>query len=379
MSVGHQPLESSSVQDQPRVREIDPTTDVRWDAYVAAHAQGLVYHTSAWLRVLRREYGQRPIGLALENGAGELRGVLPLMATKGLPLGLGGSLAKRRLSSLPRTPVAGPLSDDRDGLSQLMHGAVERTPPGAQLQLKPAEPSLDGLVDELGGSPWRITYILELPDQPESIRFGNARQHSRVRYGIRKATTQGVVVRRADTIDDVRAWYRLYLHTMRHHVVPPRPLRLFEAMWDELRPRGMMRLLMAERGENLLAGSILLMLGSTVFYAFNGVVRTAFHLRPNDLLQWQAITDACREGYCRYDLGEVAEHSEGLADFKSKWGTEPQRLWRYSGPAPARAPSQSHAENEGERRPLPQLMRRGWQAVPLEATAAAGRLVYRYL
>ncbi len=366
---------TSSAQDHLRLRGIDPSADARWDAYVSAHPEGLVYHTSAWLRVLRREYGQPPIGLALENAAGELRGILPLMATKGLPLGLGGSLARRRLSSLPRTPVAGPLSDDRDGLALLLHGAVERTPPGARLQLKPAEPRLDGLVDEVGGLGWRITYILELPDHPEKVRFGNARQHSRVRYGIRKAAAQDVVVRRADTIDDVRAWYRLYLHTMRHHVVPPRPLRLFEAMWEELRPRGMMRLLVAEQGEKLLAGSVLLMLGSTVFYAFNGVVRTAFHLRPNDLLQWQAISDACREGYRRYDLGEVPEHSEGLADFKSKWGTKPRRLRRYCWPAP----TQSHAESDGERRSLPELMRRGWHAVPLEATAAAGRLVYRYL
>ncbi len=352
---------------------MQPTTDPRWDAYVSAHAGGLVYHTSAWLRVLQREYGQRPLGVALENPAGELRGILPLMCTRGLPLGLKGDLGRRRLSSLPRTPVAGPLAGDSDGLEMLVRGAVEHIPPGARLELKPAEPQLDGLVDEVVGYPWRINYDIRLPDRPDQLRFGKSRNHTRLRSGIKQAVRQGVVVRRADSIADIRAWYRLYLQAMRHNVVPARPLRLFQAMWDELHPTGLMRLLLAEREGQLVAGSILLMFGSTVFYAFNGVARGALALRPNDLLQWHAITDACSDGYRSYDLGEVPEGDEGLAHFKSKWGSEARRLRRYSCPAPVQR------DGEAEPGPLAGLAERGWQAIPLEATAAAGRLVYRYL
>ncbi len=41
----------------PEATEIDPATDERWDAYVTGHAGGLVYHHSAWLRVLHRPAG----------------------------------------------------------------------------------------------------------------------------------------------------------------------------------------------------------------------------------------------------------------------------------------------------------------------------------
>ncbi len=375
MSVARGPLDSHSAHGRLRVREVEPSADRRWDAYVSSHAEGLVYHTSAWLRVLRREYGQPAIGLALEDVAGGIRGVLPLMATRGLPLGLKGDVAGRRLSSLPRTPVAGPLADGRDGLAALVRAAVERTPPGGRLQLKPSECHLDGLVDEVAAQPWRITYVLDLPDRPEQLRFGNSRSNARVRSGINQAVRHGIVVRHADSTADVRAWYRLYLETMRHHAVPARPFRLFEAMWEELRPGGMMRLLLAERERELLAGSVLLMFGSTVFYAFNGMMRRASFRRANDLLQWQAITDACTEGYRRYDLGEVSEGNEGLAHFKSKWAAQPRRLQRYSyPPLPHR---QDEADGAAGR--LASLIERGWRAVPLGATAAAGRLAYRYL
>lgn len=375
MSAAWHPPESSVPQGQLRLSEINPSADERWDAYVSAHTEGLVYHTSAWMRVLQREYDQPAIGLVLEDAAGSLEGVLPLMATKGVPLGLGGSLAERRLSSLPRTPVAGPLANDRDGLAVLVRGAVERTPPGARLQLKPAAAHLDGLVDEVVGHPWRITYLLQLPDLPEQVRFGKSRRNARVRSGINQAVREGVVVRRADSIAEVRTWYRLYLGTMRHHAVPPRPLRLFEAMWHELRPQGMMRLLLAKRGQDVLGGSILLMFGSTVFYAFNGVMRSALFRRPNDLLQWQAISDACTDGYRTYDLGEVAEGNEGLAHFKSRWSSRTQRLQRYSYPALP----QPQEGRDGEHGRWTGLIERGWRAAPLKATAVAGRLIYRYL
>ena len=78
------------------------------------------FHHSGWLAALERENGQRPLKLACEEPDGTLSGILPLMATSGLPFGVGGPSAGRRLSSLPRTPVAGPLGTDRTVLRALL-------------------------------------------------------------------------------------------------------------------------------------------------------------------------------------------------------------------------------------------------------------------
>lgn len=357
------------------VRELDASADPRWDAYVADHPEGVVFHRSTWLRVLQREYGQQPLALGLEGRDGRLRGILPLMRTRGLPLGLGGrSSGGERVSSLPRTPIAGPLGDDPACAAALVRAALERVPDGAQLQLKLSEPSLEAIA-EIQGHPWRLNFTVELPDDPDEIRFGTASKHKRVVSLCRRALEHGLTVREAESPADVRAWYRLYLETMRHHVVPPRGWRVFAAMWAELRPHGMLQLLLAEHGGRLIGGNLLVTDGKTAFYLFNGARRDSLGLGTNDLLQYDAIHRLCATGHRCYDLGEVVEGHEGLARFKRKWGADERRLHRYYAPAPASPPDPGDAE-QGV---ILELGHRLWRHLPLRATAAIGTALYRYL
>jgi lipid II:glycine glycyltransferase (peptidoglycan interpeptide bridge formation enzyme) len=140
-----------------------------------------------------------------------------------------------------------------------------------------------------------------------------------------------------------------------------------------------MRLLIAEQYQagqsRLLAGSIFLMFGQTVFYAFNGRRREDLSLRPNDVIQWRAIQDACRDGFRRYDFGEVGENQHGLAEFKSKWGAERRQLTRYCYPAPHDL--QMGILNSGSR--ARELLNVAWRRLPLKATTLFGNWIYKYL
>ena len=355
-----------------RVSEIEPGSDPRWDEFVAGEPEGHVYQHSGWLRCLAAEYDRPLIGLCAEDGDGGLTGILPLVSTSGVPLFRRSAVVGARVSSLPRTPVAGPLARDRGTAATLLEAALDRARQhdGARLQIKRAAPDLDGLVDGLGGAPWRSTYVVALPDDPEALRFGNSRNHGRIKWAVNKAAKEGVEVRVAEDLSDVRAWYPLYLRTMREVVVPPRPLRLFEAMWRELAPHDLMRLYVAEQRGSMIAGSIVLGLGRTAYYAFNGRLRSALPLRPNEVLQWEAIHDACRRGFERYDLGEVVAGGEGLADFKRKWGADEVQMHRYYHPPPE--PDADDADGGG-------LARRVWPRLPLGATRLAGDIAYRWL
>jgi len=152
-----------------RVVEVDAQTDPRWEAFVTALPNGLIYHHPAWLQVLEDAYGCKPVNLACEDVNGQFWGVLPLCYRRGLVTG-------HRFSSLPRTPVAGPLATDEYAMATLVRAAVERTGDvrGAQLQLKVLSNTLDGLVDDLIGVPECTMYFLALPTQPELLRMGNA-------------------------------------------------------------------------------------------------------------------------------------------------------------------------------------------------------------
>src|SRR5579872_5299536 len=109
-----------------RVRETNPHEDSRWEAFVIDHPSGSVYHHPAWLAVLEREYGQKGEYLVCEDSNDNVHGILPLLRTKGLPFALKKSTSGRRLSSLPRTPMAGPLAVDSQASVALLQEAVRR-------------------------------------------------------------------------------------------------------------------------------------------------------------------------------------------------------------------------------------------------------------
>jgi hypothetical protein len=363
-----------------QVIEIDPQTDARWDSFVSAHPDGLVYHTAAYLQALFQEYANKPVCLACEDTAGNFLGILPLFHTRGLPFRLGGQLLGRRLSSLPRTPVAGPLSLDVKTTNALLQAAVDRAgrEHGTALQIKPPR-SLDcEHVDGLVCQTWRKTYVLELPGKPEQLHFGNSRNHSRIKQRVNKALRAGVKIRQAETEAELRAWYRVYLEAMRWHVVPPRPYRFFRALWECLGPNRI-RLLLAymdmDGEKKLLAGSIFLMFGRSVFYAFNGRRREDLSMQPNYAILWHAIRDACKEGFRFFDLGEVTIENSGLAEFKGKWAGSPTWLVRYYYPTPPKTNGlEHHLESMTHR-----YLNSAWRYLPMNLTMLLGKLVYRFL
>lgn len=364
-----------------RIAETNPRTDPRWEPFVRAHPQASPFHHPGWLRALEEEYGQTRLHLAAEDWEGRLLAVLPMFYTRGLPFNISGNVTTRRLCSLPRTPGGGVLSVDRDATTSLLQAAVEcsRQGAGAQLQIKTEACGLEELAAGLVATFWRPTYAATLPENPEQITFGNSATRHRLKWAINKAVKLGLEVREAESESELRAWYSLYLEVMRQNAVPARPYRFFRALWELLRPAGVMRLLLAERsvaGQRiLLVGSIILTFGRTACYAFTGGRRKDFVCHPNDLIQWQAIHDACRMGARRYDFGEVAEEHQKLVNFKSKWGAEPSPQFRYYSPAsPGSAGSDERSPGQFRR-----MTAAVWRQMPLQATVRFGDWIYSYL
>lgn len=339
---------------------LGPADEARWVSFLAGRDDALVFHHPSWLQAITSCHGYDALVLGHEDAAGTLNGVLPLVRKHGVVTG-------RRLVSLPHSPLAGPVGD-HEACEVLAAAALETArSEGARLELKTRPGVLHG------GTPWSTTFVKGLPEDPSQLRFGDSRNHGRIKWAVRKASREGVAVRDAHTEADLRAWYDLYLPTMRAHTVPPRSFAFFLALWRRLRPGGLLRLVLAERGGRLLAGSVFLMFGATVFYAYNGRRQEALVLRPNDLIQWHAIHAASEEGFRHYDFGEVEDDQKGLAEFKRKWGAEPEQLHRYvrpSMPAAADARRLEHARHWGER---------AWRRMPLAATVRVGEFAYRRL
>ena len=368
------------VTDELRVIEIT-LDDPRLVPFVAAHPSGTVFHHPAWLRTLSAEYNRGIVILACERGNGLLAGIFPLMNTRGVPLCMFGGLARARLSSLPRTPIAGPLCASPETSRLLLSEAINRVSQarGVRLQVKTEGPLLDNHVENFSGVPWRKSFVLSLPEDPKELCIGSSgarRKH--IRASVKRAQILGVRVRMANSEEDVRRWYRIYLRTMRRVIVPPRSLRCFLGMWKYMEPLGLMKLMIAERKSDgkteMVAGSIFLMHGRRVFYAFSACPIEYFPLQPNDLIQWEAIHWAANNGFREYDFGEVPSDARQLAAYKSKWGGEPRLLYRYYYP---RMISESHDSTLLSRRQ--KLLEKMWPLLPLHVTEHLGDLIYSYL
>ena len=345
-------MQAEQISDVPetdtplRVIDIDPQTDRRWESLVTKIPTSLIHHP-AWLAVLEEAYGYRPAHLACEDMNGQIVGVLPLFERRGWRSG-------RSFTSL----FACPLSYQNEASMALMQAAVKRAQAqrGVPLRLKAMSNAFDGRLDGMVGVPVYETFLLPLPERADLLRLDSS-----LKRAIKKATKEGVQVRQAENENELKAWYGLYLQTMHRLLVFPKPYRFFEVAWKRLRHRGMLRLLLAEHIEagkrRLIAGFLLLQWGQTVSYISAGWRHEDQALRPNDILHWQAIQDACAGGFNCYDFGDVPLGNLGLARYKSKWGAQANLVYDYSYPAARAETGSEHTQSERPGRRLSTLVK----------------------
>ncbi len=354
-----------------RTITVNPVEDARWDAYVRAHPRASLYQLAAWAEILGRAYRFEPRYLALEDAAGAIHGVLPLLYKKGL-------VSDARVRSLPVFPAGGPLADTREEEAGLIRAAHERTAGQAKtlavISACDYSDELPGFVaDEL---PPR--WMLDVSSDPEALRAGWRKTSNNLFRSLKKADKAGFSFRESGTPGDLRRFYRLYLRTMRKHRTLPRSLRQLELTRDLLGP-GEFRLFVVERDGRIGAGGVFHVFGGTVELVYNGSDDEILDLRPNHALYWNVIRWCAEHGQQRFDFGE-ASPTTSLGRFKSQWAA-PVPNYRYTwrvGDAPSRAESMAAASYELEQGDGG-LVAKAWQRTPVQLTRAAATLAYRYL
>jgi hypothetical protein len=350
----------------------------QWLEYVNSNKHAEIYNHPLWVKALENEYQRKAVILYCEDEHSEIKGVLPLLPTLGIPFN-NEPVAARRLSSLPRTPIGGFLFDSANAGKLLIEKAIGKIGenPKTLLQLKSLDENLNEDIDGLVKIPWRNAYFIELPLHPESIRFGNKKQHYNRRKDAGQAKKLGVVVRPAETEDDLKEWYKLYCETMRWHAVPVRSYRFFKFLWENLSPENSFTLLLAETKEGtktiLHSGSLFLKFNKTVSYAFNGRRESAFKNHANDYIQWVAIHRACKDGYKYYDMGEASDNNN-LSMFKAKWGCSTRQIYHYYY-SRGRNVNTGHLDNSNDAG----IVKKIWRRLPLPVTNSVGFIVNYFL
>jgi CelD/BcsL family acetyltransferase involved in cellulose biosynthesis len=331
--------------------------DSRWSAFVAGRPDATPFHDPRWAGLLARTYGYPAFVAALFDAEKLIAGA-PFLEVRGMS-------GRRRWISLPFTdecplllPDAGPAESPeetfRRGLGSLGAPAVE----------------VRGAIDGIG---WQtaadaVTHELDLDPDLEQVRSRFSR--SQVIRNISRAEREGVVVRRASSTRDLDAFYALHTRTRRRQGVPVQPRRFFDLLWNDLACSGLAFILLADAGgREAIAGALFLASGASTIYKFGASDPDARRLRPNHLIFWTAIREACARGDRRFDFGRTDVGNAGLRAFKTGWGAR-ERPLKYSTLAPGAA-----TFNEGlVARALSVAIRKG----PKWVCRGTGEALYRY-
>jgi CelD/BcsL family acetyltransferase involved in cellulose biosynthesis len=299
-----------------------------WDAYVAGHPAGNVYHTSAWIRTVCDVGGYEPVCLVARAGDG-VSGMLPAVAIRS-------RLTGNRLTSLPFTDKCGVLADDADTATQLLASALERRDALRldfhEMRAAPAIRSGEALVpgDAYAEQLHFQNFVVPLEADSDAVRMTFSRKS--VRQTINKSGRLGVTVRTGHTADDLAVFYRLYALNRRRHGIPPQPLSLFKTAFERFRGEPGALLYIAEHGTEPLSALVVFRYKGVAYAKYEGVDEARRDLLSVYPLFWESIRDACEAGDHAYDFGRTAEDNRGLMEFKGRWGTEQIPLPYYFSP-----------------------------------------------
>jgi len=324
--------------------------DPRWLEFVA-RSQPSLFQEPDWASVMEETYGfAARVAMALENDA----------VVGGLPYSEIDDFRGRRRVAGAFADVCEPLGDP--GVWPLIEAALcsDGMPWQIRSQLRPSE--LADEVREVG-----VLQTVKLAaSSPEAFMQCDCKKRNTIRFGIHAGLT-------ARRIDDVEVFYRLHSQTRKEkHGLLPQPREFFEAIARRYFPeRGFV--LVAERDSQLLAATLLLTCGDTLFVKFSASDRAALELKPNDFLFWQIIECAIHAGFRAVDMGISEAH--GLARFKKGFGaaSAPVFVGKYG--LAGTKPAHVRVTEEALQKVTHVLTQ---PEVPLSAVQAGGDALYRF-
>jgi hypothetical protein len=328
-----------------------------WEDFIKGHPDANLYHSLLWRDVIEKIFHHRPLYLITDGQKG-LTGILPMFLVK-MPL-LGS-----KLISLPYDiGSGGPLAIDESSELELTHRAIElaKEYKVQYLQLRCRVPMTS--VAKLGFKVDEPVLIsdMELSCEKE-VLASFSKDH---RKAIRKAETRGVQVRMADSLEDFKRFYQVYLIVFRDFGTPPYGEDYFPVLHERLAATGAVRLLLAELDGKCIGGLLLFCFGKNLVSKFAACLPEFVDKRAYPLLYWRAIQLGIEGGYKWLSWGTSSRDQTGLIAFKEGWGSKTYPGVLYSLPVKGQVPSlQKYYNSEG-------VERRVWKTLPIGFTRVLG-------
>jgi FemAB-related protein (PEP-CTERM system-associated) len=326
-----------------------------WDAYVAAHPHGSLFHTGAWRRAVETTFGHRPSYLWAERH-GACVGVLPLFVVK--------TLKGRALVSVPYGVYGGILANDAAVERALLDAAIRLADAHDVTYVELRSRHAGGL--DLVESDLHVTFERALPESPaECLGLVPRKSRASVRNGRSKF---GLV---SEFSADLTRLYDLYAINVRRLGSPTFPFRFLLALEREFGSAMSVQHTLFE--DRVVAAVLTFWDRDAAVPYYSGCDDTYFFTQCNNVMYCDLMEAAVQRGCRRFDFGR-SRRGAGPYHFKVNMGFEPaplhyQYVLRKLQDVPRINPSNPKLE----------LPRRIWSRLPLGVTKAVGPRLLRYI
>lgn len=277
------------------------------------------FHTPQWAAIIVKTFPAFSFASLGFISGSEARGVIPFVARK--KKGLANS--KKEYKSMEPGVYGGIIADGdigRDELDQVtsyllkmkkVSGRIVGTP-FKQFDFSPGFKSKD-----------ISTHIVALEAEFETLRKKFSRGQ---KSNINQAKKKKVLVRRAETEDDIAAYDNIYRQTIVRWGEDPAagyPISLFLNIYRSKDPNACFWL--AEVEGKTVAGVIIFSWNKRLIYWHGGALKEYYNYYPNNLLHATVMEWGCRHGFETYDMG-ASMGLEGVARFKESFGAKPHKF-----------------------------------------------------
>ena len=289
------------------MRIIDPLAYEGWDELVLSTEDVGIFYTSMWARVLRDSYGFTPLYLSsIEDG--EIRLLIPLMEVRS-------PITGKRAVSIPFTDRCDTIFTEQGHFDEAFETAKNLGKKRGWRYIEWRGGA--GFKEEAPPSETFFEHVLDLDRPPDEI-FASFRESNR--RNIKKAMKAGLEVKLENSLESLAQYYRLHCKTRREHGLPPQPFSFFRNLHRHIISAGHGFTALCLQDSVAIAGAVFLHFGSQAIYKYGASEKEHQHLRPNNLIMWEAIRHYCDKGFKTLSLGRTELENHGLLQFKQGWG-----------------------------------------------------------
>jgi hypothetical protein len=343
------------------VYKIDPTKDIRWEAFVQKHPDASIFHTPAWLEALRRTYGYEPVAFTTSPPG------CPL--TNGSPFcQISSWFSGRRLVSLPFSDHCTPLVESSEQLTDLVASLRESRDreKWKYVEIRAADSALSDS-EALEKSKVFFFHRLDLRPSLDDI-FRNFHRDC-VQRKIQRAAQARLTYEEGRSDSLLAKFYHLLLVTRRRHGLPPQPVAWFRNLIACLGDRVKIRV--ASKDGRPIASILTLRYKHAMVYKYGCSDQRFNNLGGTQLLFWEAIQEAKNGELSEFDMGRSECDNPGLIAFKNRWGTTRSTLVYLQYP-------QQRSQSIWGARQF-DIAKYVFPYIPDSWLAAAGRVLYKHI